>query len=452
MNASAYWNVIRRRYVPLVVVFAVIGAVFGVVTQLGSTREYVATARILASSQRADSVLVSQSTTLATQRMRTYVRLADSTELAQRLVDSLGLDDSPRELASRISAELDRDTTVMKVAVVAPTPEEAEELARAIPTEFTSLVGDLTDSPEGADEETRFAIFDGPVVGSNSSPIRFAASVALGVAVWGSLGLALAFMLSRKAVTGSPEVLVHQTGLPVVAMVPESPKFEGRDLARRKPWMSRSAAYDRLATNLGLVTQRSGRAVLVTGVAHHAGSSSIALGLAIALAERGERVLLVDASFERGCLSKRLACRPADSLADVMAGSAALDSAVVSVANHPGLSLVTVSPNSERLAGPAQRRALHQSLSGLIADFDTTVVDAPPVLLHSDQPTPWSLADAALLIVRHGQRSRTQAGAAAAVLRMNGVPSAGVVVNRLAAGTVSDEQLLSGLALPSASV
>jgi capsular polysaccharide biosynthesis protein len=444
VDAGAYWALIRRRFLPLILTGVIIGGALGAILAAREASGAVASIRVFGSVERADTVLVSQSTTLAAQRMESYVRLVGTTSLADRLISRLDLDASPRGLASRMTARVEKDTTILDIDVLAPTAIQARRIAEAIPEELAAIVAEVSRQPESGDAaETRFTIIDGPRTGPNRSLAKAGLSIALGMTVGGAVALAIASWLARRLASRSPSLIARSTGVPVVAIVPDASGSERAETQPNELTSSRRLAYHRLAANLNLLVEPPHRILLVTGAASGYGASAVARGLAVALTERGERALLVDSTFEVREESERV-----PSLADLAVGREGLsaDSAVVEGAE--GLATMVVSTTSDQVQGPEIRRFVHSALREIADEYDSMVVDTRAALQSADLPTPWAQANAALVVVVPGRGSVERAKAAVLALQAAGVARIGIVMNRVESRTIPAEQLLSGLVMP----
>jgi flagellar biosynthesis protein FlhG len=110
------------------------------------------------------------------------------------------------------------------------------------------------------------------------------------------------------------------------------------------------------------------------------GKSTLAVATGAALARRGARVLLCDASQNQGNLHVLLGVRPAAPLEALLAGEVEPEALLVPLA--PGLTLLPADSGHEAIYGltAVDRARLHYRLSGLFDGFDAVLVDAPPGL------------------------------------------------------------------------
>ena len=197
------------------------------------------------------------------------------------------------------------------------------------------------------------------------------------------------------------------------------------------------------------------RSLVLTSGKGGVGTSNLALNLAIALGERGGRVVLVDADLGLANIDLLCGLAPDCDLGDVMAGDRTLSEAIVA---GPGdIRIIPGAHGSRTLVealGEAPRR-LVEELSRLEAESDFLVVDAGSGLgasiatlaaaadeiLVVTTPEPTSVADA------HATINRLRRLAAAPTLRAvaNQVGSAGEAAEVLARLTASSRQFFGAV-------
>jgi capsular polysaccharide biosynthesis protein len=434
MQLSDIWLRMRQFWI-VVVVVAIAGGAAGAYRELSRPTAYVSTIRMFASNKVTDSVPISQSTNLALQRMDSYVPLVDSTELAQRVITSLGLRESPSRLAANLSAAFDKDTVLVTVSAKAPTAAESQAIVGAVPEGLTDLVSSLTEaSSPGQDSPTRFTTFDGPSTQRTRSWPKVAVSTVFGLLVGVALGAALASLLARRRQgLRSPEELRDLTGRPVVGIIPTDSTFDPVNIpagSRRRRW----DACRRLAFNLQLlVPQPRHYVVVVTGVAAGVGTTETAQALAAALAVSGEEVLLVDAGAD-------------DSTREYAAGATIGGPK----GKHPNLhedDIVGLTRTAVTHDVILARHGVMQLMQDFRDKYDVTVVDAPPVLTRIDTAALVLGADAVLLVTDQFGTPAQDVLAAAETLRAMGGRSIGNVFNKVDPSTTRDSRFRSGVSL-----
>lgn len=182
---------------------------------------------------------------------------------------------------------------------------------------------------------------------------------------------------------------------------------------------------------------------LVTGGKGGVGKSSLALNLALALGQRGRRVLLVDLDLGLGDLAVMMKISPARTLEDFFLAGQPLKSCLTPLGG--GVDLLAGGAGSSDLARPdsARRADLFAGLAELAPAYDLILADSaagigPSVLAFAAAadcvlcvatPDPASITDA-YGIVKAMDQYATRTG--------QEVPTPGLVLNRVAGATEAD--------------
>lgn len=202
-------------------------------------------------------------------------------------------------------------------------------------------------------------------------------------------------------------------GDPVVVRSPRSPAAE---------------AYRTLRANLQFARlDRDVRTLLITSAGEGDGKTTVTANLALALAEGGQRVLLIDADLRRPSVHRLFDLPTAPGLSNaLLQDSGELPIMTTSV---PGLSILTAGdppPNpGEFVASPRLARLLARVRS----DFDCVLVDTPPVSLVADAAVLAPSVDGVVLVVSAGRTKRDLARRAKEQLDKVGARLLGVVLN-----------------------
>ncbi len=141
------------------------------------------------------------------------------------------------------------------------------------------------------------------------------------------------------------------------------------------------------------------RIFLITSAQPGEGKSFSALHLAAALAQNGATVLLVDADFRRGSLSRDLKMSFRSGLSTLIAGSndGAIYHDVVSV---PGLSFLPAGATPSNPAELIGSRKMDQLILEWRERYDFVVIDSPPVLPVTDAVVLSQMVDGVIVVAR----------------------------------------------------
>jgi capsular exopolysaccharide synthesis family protein len=202
-------------------------------------------------------------------------------------------------------------------------------------------------------------------------------------------------------------------------------------LTQTAPQGPRAESFRQLRTNLQFANV-SGRArtVLVTSSLPGEGKSTTAANLAIALAQAGQAVCLMDADLRRPMVGEYLGLDRSLGLTTALVGAADLDSLLQPWGDDNLYILASgqIPPNPSELLGSDQMKDLVVQLENT---FDAIVIDAPPLLPVTDAAV---LAQhvGGVMVVVDAQTSRSQdLERALAALELVGSKILGVVLNRM---------------------
>ena len=193
-----------------------------------------------------------------------------------------------------------------------------------------------------------------------------------------------------------------------------------------QPFGPAAEAFRHLHANLTTGSGEPPQVVLVGGPEIGSGKSVIATNLAVAAAQAGRRVLLVDADLRKPSVADLLGLGTQPALGEGPDGS----NLVYWSTAVPSLFAMTPRETAER---PDQMWAPHQ-IGGLLANlrsaFDLIIIDAAPALVSADTSLLAPHTDAALLVAEAGTTDLDALAQVATELSGVGLRRIGAVLNR----------------------
>ena len=247
------------------------------------------------------------------------------------------------------------------------------------------------------------------------------------------LALVLAIAVDRldDRLHSEKEVLLR-CALPVLAQIPflkeKSQQCLYATSSEPSPLL---AKYQMLHTNIEFSAPgQSIRSVAITSSVPEEGKSMAALNLAVAAAQSGARVILVDCDLRRPSLH-RLCGVPNDiGFSSVVQERATLAGALQNT-HVPGLRLLSsgpIPPNPFRLL---KSQAAKECLQQIKEQADFVVIDTPPVLVLPDAQVVASFADTVLIVVSIREARQEAVVRTNAALAQTGTPVIGVLLNKI---------------------
>ncbi|MEO1432673.1 MAG: polysaccharide biosynthesis tyrosine autokinase [Cyanobacteria bacterium J06633_8] len=269
---------------------------------------------------------------------------------------------------------------------------------------------------------------------------KISPKIPLNLALGGFLGILLgvgtalileAMDKSLKTVDEAKKLL----GYPLLGTIP---RVDEKDTDRQKlpvlnnPYSPASTAFEILQTNLGFtMSDKALKVIVVSSSIPGEGKSFVSSNLAVAIAQVGKRVLLIDADMRRPTQQNIWDLPNMIGLSNVLVGQADLHgSTAEALVTLDVLTAGKIPPNPLTLLESQKMASLVKDASN---DYDFVIIDAPPLTAVADALNLGKLADGMLLVVRPGVANTGSVNAAKSLLEQSGQLVLGMVVNDVTA-------------------
>lgn len=209
-------------------------------------------------------------------------------------------------------------------------------------------------------------------------------------------------------------------------------KFNALQLANHSDARSMAEAFQRLATNIIFARPDNPvKRLVLTSPLPGDGKTLVAVNVAVALAKRGRRVLLIDADLRRGMISSVCRLRREPGLSSVILGSVPLSEArrEIGLGGDDMLHVVTTGALQENPAPVLAGDQIRVLLDKVSNDYDVIIFDSPPINVVTDAALLSSSCDAVLLVARAGVTAVPALSLAMEQLRQVRAPIVGAVLN-----------------------
>lgn len=431
MTLQDYLEALRRHWI-VIVVLAVVGggAAFGYARTLAP--EYSSTAAVMVVPQHGESTneLV-QGSSYVQSLVQTYTVLASSPLVLSPVIEELGLEETPTQLAKRVTVVNTLNTVVIEISVTDSSAKSAQRITEEITDSLIEAVPQVSPS----DAEDKSAVRLETIAPARMPQAPIGPNTRLITLVGAALGLAagIVYALFRR-VLGTR---ITERG--DIAAVTDAPVI-GEIVAWRRSYTilstmlrsrdSRSAeSFRGLAANLKYVAvDRDLRVVMMTSSAPHEGKSSVSIGLAGALAESGHRVLVIDADLRRSSIATQLQLEGSIGVTSVLVGEVTFDEAV----QHSEAMNIDIIAGGAAAPNPGQLITSHR-LRELVdtarENYEYVIIDSAPALVVSDALWLADLSDGVLVVARSGTTRRKQISAVLSTLKSTHKDVVGIVLN-----------------------
>lgn len=433
MNVRDVWTVVRRNWFLIVSTMVVAVALAALVT-LVQTPKYDATAKVFVSTQSSSNVAELQQGSSFTQTaVKSFADIVTTPIVLNPVIEELGLALPADELAEDVRSTTPLDTAIIEITATSDSAVAAAALANSVSDSFSQVVAGLV--PESADgtAQVRISVLaEASPADAPSSP-NVIATVALALVLGALAGVGIAYL--RRAldtrVRGISDVEA-MTELPILGGIPLREDAEADPLVvATAPQSPAAEAYRRIRSNLRfLAGDEATHVYVVTSAGAGEGKTSTSLNLAIALSAGGVSTCLVDADLRRPTVAKRMGLEGAVGLSDVLVGTVPLSDALQRWGDGDLYVLPsgTRPPNAGELVSSDAMVELVQLLG---REFDTVVIDAPPILPVADAGVLSRIGNGAILVASAQQVTKSQLRHALGALTNAGANPRGVVLTKV---------------------
>ena len=391
-----------KEMVACALVCALIGVIFAAVTyvpQYTSTISYVINSNGTAS----NTTLNPNDFMVAEYLANTYSYVIKSHDFIQRIKSESGVEE---DIAKYISSHLVDSSNIMKVTVRCTDPDKAYKIAYAISIYL----------PEKAKETVRSGSLD-----TLESPLRAVTPVASSSLIkFGFFGAIIGALLVaavvvfiqiiRNTVT-TPNTLTDKIEITHIGSVPhvDINKKKGKNnvhepmlVTNKKTGFVFSETYKSMRTKIERFSKKNGcKAILVTSALENEGKTTVAVNIALALAQNGNKVLLFDCDLRKPAVAMVLDAKDKVKVpaVDVINGNAGIDSAIIHLPkiNIDFIGGVKAVSNSSEILST---QSLKTALDDLKEKYDYILIDTPPSQLFTDAAIISEYTDAGILVVR----------------------------------------------------
>ncbi|WP_404431368.1 polysaccharide biosynthesis tyrosine autokinase [Microbacterium lacus] len=430
MELTDYIRILRKNWI-IILVATALGLALAALFTWTRTPVYQAQSTVFVSTQAGGTVAEMQQGQNFTQsRVTTYANLVTTPIVMNPVIAQLDLETTASRLATSISASSPLNTTLITITVEDTDALRAAEIANALAASLTNAVESI-ETPNDSDTSpvrlTRVKDALPPLAPSSPNP-------PLNLVLGGLIGLALGIGIAvLRAVLDTrvrtPQDVEVVTDAPLIGAIAFDPKAKDRPLiVHADPLSPRAESFRALRTNLQFLDMGGRSSFVVTSSVPSEGKSTTTINLAIALADAGKKVALLDTDLRKPKVAEYLGIEGGAGLTDVLIGRVRVGDVMLPWGDRSLYVLPAgkIPPNPSELLGSTQMASL---LEVLERDFDVVLCDAPPLLPVTDAAILARATSGALVVVSAGRTNRHQLSGAIDALQTVGAKVAGVVLS-----------------------
>ncbi|MDR2931438.1 MAG: polysaccharide biosynthesis tyrosine autokinase [Propionibacteriaceae bacterium] len=433
MEFRDYLGILRKYWISVLVI-TVLGAAAGAGYFLLAPSVYTAqvTVFLSASGDSTPNGLI-QGSNYATAQARSFAQMVTLPIVMDPVIKDVGSSLSSDQMAAKVTTSIPTNTSLINISVTDGDAGQSAKIAQATAEALVDAIKRLSQI-----DSTSKPVMSGSIVRSAATPSaptspKLIQSLALGLLA--GLVLAVGQAVLRKALDvklHSESDVAAATGYPLIGTVPQDPKLARHPVSLAGHAMTPTAErYRQLRTNLRFfnVDSDQARNFVVTSSIESEGKTVTAINLAWALAEEGDRVLLVDADLRQPKVATYLGLPDGAGLTTVLTERAGLADVIQRLGpSAPDvLAAGTTPPNPAGLLGSVKMKQLMEQLS---REYRVVVLDAAPLLPVADTLSMLPYVSGTVVVAAAERVTVPQLRAALESIKRAGAPIVGIVLNR----------------------
>ena len=379
---------------------------------------------------------LAQSSAYTQDAAQSYSQVVTLPMVLDPVIQSLQLDLTAPELARQISVRTPPGSVLTTIRVASDDAQLATRIANAVSRQLdTAVLGLSSRAGPASPGAVRVQVASAATTPERPTSPNIPLVLGLGGVVGLVLAAGSALLLNRLT---SPLIDDEdiERGFPIIGKIAWDKRARPQPLPiLSHPGQARAECFRSLRTNLRHLHEMDAAACLVvTSALPREGRTSVAVNLALSIAQSHRRVLLIDADLRHPTVAKRLGLETDHGLSDVLLGEQQMENAIRSMSAETWKddTVLDVLSAGRRALDPAElfaRPLMTDVLDNARKRYDIVIIDAPPLLPVTDAALLAAQADGALLVVNAGTTTERDFAEAQKALRLAGAHVHGVVVN-----------------------
>jgi succinoglycan biosynthesis transport protein ExoP len=213
----------------------------------------------------------------------------------------------------------------------------------------------------------------------------------------------------------------------------ESAKSESPTLITyARPKSEAAEAFRSLRTSILLSSYGAPpKVILVTSALPQEGKTTISANSALVLAQRGSRVLLIDADLRRPGIDRLFGFRSRGGLSTLISGGDKYEDVIIPFTDVPNLWILPAGPIPPQPAELLGSTVMKDHIARWRTEFDHVIIDTPPCLSVTDAVILSPEADRVILVARAGKTTKLALRRACDLLLQVNARVMGIVLNAL---------------------
>lgn len=438
MTIADLLQIVRKHLASAIISFVVVFAAVAAVTFIMPPK-YTATAEVFAtyagqSGETQTTNDMSSGANYLNTQIKTYPELVKTEAVLQPVIKDLGLDMTTTDLAGVVTATNPTNTFMVDISAEVGDPQQAADIANSVAKNLADQISSDLYSNSSSSSPIKLSVVQKAQAPTGQSspniPLYLAAGLILGIIV--GIGVALLKDILNTKVDSTDDVreLTHASSL---GTVPQATILDdSRPVVVAQPAGSEAEEFRRIRTNLSFLTttaaQGHGRLLVITSTDPSEGKTTVSSNVAVALAEEGKSVLLIDADLRHPSVAHKLGIEGHVGLSHVLSRQAS-PADVIQKYWKPNLHIMPAGKRPANASILLNSDLMKEMVDQALTQYDYVIIDTAPLSIASDATVFGRMAGGLVLVTGKGVVEKKELESTATALQTAEVPILGFIFN-----------------------
>lgn len=440
MTIADLLQIVRKHLASAIISFVVVFAAVAAATFIMPPK-YTATAEVFAtyagqSGETQTTNDMSSGANYLNTQITTYPELVKTEAVLQPVIKDLGLDMTTTDLADVVTATNPTNTFMVDISAEVGDPQQAADIANSVAKNLADQISsDLYNNSSSSNgSPIKLTVVQKAQTPTSQSspniPLYLAVGLIFGIIV--GVGVALLKDILNTKVDSTDDVreLTHASSLgtvPQAAILDDS-----RPVVAAQPAGSEAEEFRRIRTNLSFLTttatQGHGRLLVITSTDPSEGKTTVSSNVAVALAEEGKSVLLIDADLRHPSVAHKLGIEGHVGLSHVLSRQAS-PADVIQKYWKPNLHIMPAGKRPANASILLNSDLMKEMVDQALTQYDYVIIDTAPLSVASDATVFGRMAGGLVLVTGKGVVEKKELRSTATALQTAEVPILGFIFN-----------------------